>query len=140
MVKGKEITFYSWFNLWYSTFEFVSRYVIKNNYFEDDDTDVTRDSNINTALASEDKKDDDESHKHVKVSHFTQSSGSSLMTITFNSMNAKHKSKLSKRKSAIQTLKNNRDLNNIIDGIDNLAKQKGVKNWIEIILSLLWID
>ena len=128
MVKGKEITFYSWFNLWYSTFEFISRYVIKNNYFEDDDTEVTRDSNINTALASEDKKDDEEVHKHVKkVSHFTQSSGSSLMTITFNSMNAKHQTKFSKRKSAIQTLKNNRDLNNIIDGIDNLAKQKGVK-------------
>jgi methionine aminopeptidase len=35
LIKGKKITFYSWFNLWYATFEIISKYVIKNNYFGD---------------------------------------------------------------------------------------------------------
>ena len=48
------------------------------------------------------------------------------MTISFNKMKAKHKYG-QKRKSAIQTLKNNRDLNNICDGIDDLAKGKKVE-------------
>ena len=128
MVKGKRITFYSWFNLWYSTFEFVSRYVIKNNYFEDDNTDVGRES-INNALTEIDHKEDEintnQNRKIKEVNRFTNSGGSSLMTITFNKMNAKHK-KFSKRKSAIKTLKNNRDLNNILDGIDSLSNMKVV--------------
>jgi hypothetical protein len=48
------------------------------------------------------------------------------MTITLTKMKAKHKYGL-KRKSAIQTLKNNKDLNNICDGIDDLAKEKKVE-------------
>ena len=47
------------------------------------------------------------------------------MTISLNKMKSKHWYG-AKRKSAIETLKNNKDLNNILDGIDNLAKGKGV--------------
>ena len=32
-IKSKILKFYCWFNLWYSTFEIISRYVIKNKYF-----------------------------------------------------------------------------------------------------------
>ena len=107
------MSFYSWFNLWYATFEIISKYVIENNYFEDGP--ISSDSNINNALSeinsNEIYKDDD--HRE------------SVMTITLTKMKAKHKYG-QKRKSAIQTLKNNKDLNNICDGIDDLARQKKV--------------
>ena len=129
-IKGKKISFYSWFNLWYATFEIVSKYVIKNNYFEDGPILVSSDNNINNALAEENAKDPEKKTEDVTTittnkSHFTQDQGSSIMTITLTKMKAKHKYG-QKRKSAIQTLKNNKDLNNILDGIDDLAKDKGV--------------
>ena len=115
-IKGKNISFYSWFNLWYATFEIVSKYVIDNNYFED--IPITRDSNINNALASTNLND-----PMMRQSNMMRESH--IMTISLNKMKSKHKYG-SKRKSAIQTLKNNKDLNNILDGIDDLAKGKGV--------------
>ncbi len=115
-IKGKNISFYSWFNLWYATFEIVSKYVIDNNYFED--IPITRDSNINNALASTNLND-----QMMRQSNMLRESH--IMTISLNKMKSKHKYG-SKRKSAIQTLKNNKDLNNILDGIDDLAKGKGV--------------
>ena len=36
-------------------------------------------------------------------------------------------SKIKKKKSAIRTLKNNKDLNNILNDIDELAKEKNIK-------------
>ena len=129
-IKGKKISFYSWFNLWYATFEIVSKYVIKNNYFEDGPILVSSDNNINNALAEENAKNPERKTEDVTTittnkSHFTQDQGSSIMTITLTKMKSKHKYG-QKRKSAIQTLKNNKDLNNILDGIDDLAKDKGV--------------
>ena len=118
-IKGKNISFYSWFNLWYATFEIISKYVIKNNYFEDGQSKLCADAtnNINNVLAEvkteEPTKSDDFSLRN------------SIMNMTLNKMKSKHK--YQKRKSAIQTLKNNKDLNNICDGIDDLAKGKKVE-------------
>ena len=47
------------------------------------------------------------------------------MTISFKTMKLKHKYG-QRRKSAIKTLKNNKDLNDIFSGIDELARDKGV--------------
>ena len=137
LIKGKKITFYSWFNLWYATFEIISKYVIKNNYFEDESNPLSRESNINAALTeiNTNINDNKENEKENNIeepevtnesSHFSSGFGQSVMTISFNKMKAKHKYG-QKRKSAIQTLKNNRDLNNICDGIDDLAKGKNVE-------------
>ena len=131
-IKGKKISFYSWFNLWYATFEIISKYVIENNYFEDDN--ITRYSNINSALSEINTNEINKSKNNEILnssriserSHFNESGGQSIMTITLTKMKAKHKYGL-KRKSAIQTLKNNKDLNNICDGIDDLAKEKKVE-------------
>ena len=131
-IKGKKISFYSWFNLWYATFEIISKYVIENNYFEDDN--ITRYSNINSALSEINTNEINKSKNNEILnssriserSHFNESGGQSIMTITLTKMKAKHKYGL-KRKSAIQTLKNNKDLNNICDGIDDLAKEKKVQ-------------
>ena len=43
-----------------------------------------------------------------------------------NRVIAKYK-KSKRKKNAIKTLKNNRDMNNIFDGINQLAKDKGVE-------------
>ena len=43
-----------------------------------------------------------------------------------NRVIAKYK-KSKRKKNAIKTLKNNRDMNNILDGINQLAKDKGVE-------------
>ena len=131
-IKGKKISFYSWFNLWYATFEIISKYVIENNYFEDDN--ITRYSNINSALSEINTNEINKSKNNEILnssriserSHFNESGGQSIMTITLTKMKAKHKYG-QKRKSAIQTLKNNKDLNNICDGIDDLAKEKKVQ-------------
>ena len=63
-------------------------------------------------------------------SHFTETHGQSIifycMRITLTKMKSKHKYG-QKRKSAIKTLKNNKDLNGICDGIDDLARGKKVE-------------
>ena len=35
IIKGKKLNSYSWFNLYFSTFEIISNYIIDNNYLED---------------------------------------------------------------------------------------------------------
>lgn len=98
---------------------------------------MSRESNINAALTeiNTNINDNKENEKENNIeepevtnesSHFSSGFGQSVMTISFNKMKAKHKYG-QKRKSAIQTLKNNRDLNNICDGIDDLAKGKNVE-------------
>ena len=37
IVNGKDLKFYSWFNLWYATFEIISEYVIDNKYFDNEE-------------------------------------------------------------------------------------------------------
>ena len=140
LIKGKKITFYSWFNLWYATCEIISKYVIKNNYFEEG-TPSTRDTNINSALneiktdSNENNDINDNNDNNDKpidnddastYSHFSTGFGQTIMTISLNKMKSKHKYGM-KRQSALKTLKNNRDLNNICDGIDDLAKQQKVE-------------
>ena len=34
-ISSKTLKFYSWFNLWYQTYEIISRYVMRHNYFEE---------------------------------------------------------------------------------------------------------
>ena len=129
-INGKNISFYSWFNLWYATFEIISKYVIKNNYFEDGPPQKLTDSNINIALTEINindinRKSEIETNIIQDQNLLTETHGQNVMTITLTKMKAKHKYGF-KRKSAIQTLKNNKDLNNICDGIDDLAKEKKV--------------
>ena len=59
------------------------------------------------------------------TNHYNKAFGQNIMTISFKTMKLKHKSG-QRRKSALKTLKNNKDLNGIISGIDELANDKGV--------------
>ena len=124
--------FYSWFNLWFNTFEIVSNFVLKNNCFGDNKNVET---NINTALSKEiDQKILLEPRKTLKngglltIIHkqYMKGIGKKKISTALSRVIAKYKQG-KKKKSAIKTLKNNKDLNNILDGIDQLAKDKGVE-------------
>jgi hypothetical protein len=132
VINGKDIKFYSWFNLWYATFEIISEYVIENKYFEDEEESkiITKNqlSEINTVK-------ENDSNNEIK-NYFSNDINSSIenyegknrrktVSMSFYYMKAKHKKGV-KRRSAVQAMKNNKDLNDIIDGIDELANDKKV--------------
>ena len=152
-IKSKTLKFYCWFNLWYSTFEIISRYVIKNKYFEDGSIEI--EDNINRALSGtesmleeeeneglnkkkEDKKEEENNDNKEKKRtsnsgsiHIAQSisknlGGNKVLNNAFSKILSKYKKK-KKKKSAIKTMKNNKDLNNILDGIEEIATEMNVK-------------
>ena len=139
VINGKNIKFYSWFNLWYATFEIISEYVIDNKYFEDEE-DLKNNINTNNInnknseiheintdksnINENDMKNNNINDINSYIDNYEQKRRRTV-NISFNSMNARH-NKNRKRRSVEQTMKNNKDLNNIIDGIDELANEKNV--------------
>ena len=133
-IQGKKLKFYSWFNLWFNTFEIISRYVLMNNYFEENQN-KQMDTNINRALSKVEmsngqikggKKLNSENFlSSVIQKQYMKGIGRKKLSRAFSKIIAKY-TKGKKKKSAIKTLKNNKDLNNILNGIDDLAKEKGV--------------
>ena len=130
-IKGKKLKFYSWFNLWFNTFEIISKYILDNNYFEDKNIDT----DLNTALsqvemksgetiASKKTKKDNILSKVIQ-NQYIKGIGKNKLYKAFSKVISKY-SIHKKKKSAIKTLKNNKDLNIILNGIDELAKEKGV--------------
>ena len=128
MIKGKKLNFYSWFNLWFSTFEIISNYIIENNYFEDVQS---QGLNINQALARVETVETGLNHKNNVLKTIAKKTnlkkiGKKTLSNAFQKIIAKY-TKNKKKKSAIRTLKNNKDLNNILNDIDQLAKEKNIK-------------
>ena len=133
-IKGKKLKFYSWFNLWFNTFEIISKYVLENNYFEEE---KKFDANINKALSQVEmgngqivgggikKIDTSNFLSSVIQKQYMKGIGRKKLSKAFGKIIAKY-TKGKKRKSAIKTLKNNKDLNNILDSLDELAKEKFV--------------
>ena len=132
-IQGKKIKFYSWFNLWFNTFEIISKYVISNNYFEEE---KKFDANINKALSTVEssngqmiggtKKLDTSSFlSSVIQKQYMKGIGRKKLSKAFGKIIAKY-TKGKRKKSAIKTLKNNKDLNNILNSLDELAREKGV--------------
>ena len=115
-IKSKKVKFYSWFNLWFNTFEIISKYVIKNNYFE---RERQTESNINRAMSQLEieeakKKKELDDMNGVEKKKLSKALGE----IISNYDEARGKRKI----SAIKSMKNNKDLNNILNGIDRLAR------------------
>ena len=132
-IKGKKIKFYSWFNLWFNTFEIISKYVTSNNYFEEE---KKFDANINKALSTVESNNGQMlgGSKKLNTSNFLSSViqkqymkgiGRKKLSKAFSKIIAKY-TKGKRKKSAIKTLKNNKDLNNILNSLDELAREKGV--------------
>ena len=132
VINGKDINFYSWFNLWYATFEIISEYVISNKYFEDEesnkkninDNDISNEINTN-------KNDENELNNNIHIDiyntmeNYDGNASRKTVSMSFYSMKMRHK-RLAKRKSAVLSMTNNKDLNDIISGIDELATEKKV--------------
>jgi phosphatidylinositol-3,4,5-trisphosphate 3-phosphatase/dual-specificity protein phosphatase PTEN len=119
-VKSKKVKFYSWFNLWFNTFEIISKYVIKNNYFE---RERQTESNINRAMSQLEieeakKKKESDNMNGVEKKKLSKAFGE----IISNYDEARGKRKI----SAIKSMKNNKDLNNILNGIDRLARDLNI--------------
>ena len=131
-IQGKNLKFYSWFNLWFNTFEIISKYVLSNNYFDETKTQNV-DSNINRALSQVEMKDNQPKKRlnsgtflsSVIQRQYMKGIGRKKLSKAFGKIIAKY-TKGKKKKSAIKTLKNNKDLNNILNGIDDMAKEKHV--------------
>ena len=131
-IESKKLKFYSWFNLWFNTFEIISNYVLSHNYFSDNKNVET---NINTALSKEiDTKISLEPKKSLKngglvsIIHkqYMKGIGKKKLSSALSRVIAKYK-KGKKKKSAIKAMKNNKDLNDILDGIDHLAKERRIE-------------
>ena len=130
-IQGKKLKFYSWFNLWFNTFEIISKYILEHNYFE---TEENVDTDLNRALSQVEMKNGQmKGGKKIDTSF----SLSSILEKQYKGIKRKKLSrafskiiskytKNKRKKSAIKTLKNNKDLNNILDNIDDLAKEKKV--------------
>ena len=130
-IKGKKLEFYSWFNLWFSTFQIISQYVLNNNYFDEK---KKLGGDINKALSQVEMSNGQIKDRNKKNGNFLSSLiqeqnlkgwARTRLTRAFRKVVEKYTGRKSKR-SAIKTLKNNKDLNNILSGIDELATEKRV--------------
>ena len=133
VIKGKKLNFYSWFNLWFNTFEIVSKYVMNHNYFEDENNSEIKDKDINQALAKVETGDtglNEGKSKNILSNIIHQTTlreiGKKNLSRAFHKI-IENYTKRKKKKSAIKSLKNNKDLNIILNDIDELAKENGVE-------------
>ena len=128
MIKGKKLYFYSWFNLYFSTFEIISNNIIDNNYFEDVQS---QGLNINQALARVETFETGLNNKNNMLNSIPKKTnlkklGKKTLSKAFQKIITKY-TKIKKKKSAIRTLKNNKDLNKILNDINEFAKEKNNK-------------
>ena len=129
MLNGKKLNFYTWFNLWFTTFEIISKYVINNNYFEDENN---QDLNINQALANEQTGETglNDAKTNIISSIIDKTNlkqfGRKTLSRAFHKI-IENYTKKKVKKSAIRSLKNTKDLNVILNDIDELAKEKQIK-------------
>jgi hypothetical protein len=126
-VKGKKLKFYCWFNLWFNTYEIISQYIANNNYFE------AGQNQVNSDLSQMVVKTEEESENKINTKD--------ILTPSIETKNLKGDerenvskafSKLSQfkqgdAKSSLSSIKNIKDLNIILDNIDDLAREKGVE-------------
>ena len=149
-IKSKTLKFYSWFNLWYQTYEIISKYVIKHRYFEDipnvEQDFTTTLSKVESAVDASLKVKKDGSAGFLSKALgqcFMKGANKKRMTNAFSKILAKYK-KTKRKKSAIKTMKNNKDLNDILDGIDESARERNVKlidrNNLEFTISRKLLD
>ena len=120
IIRGKNIYFYSWLNFWYATYEIISEYINENKYFQDlDDKQKENKSEISTDSSLK------EDELMSAIENLEKGPRKRTVNISFNLMKKKHKSSL-KKVNATDVLKNNKDLNNILAFIDDLANAKKV--------------
>ena len=134
-INGKNLKFYSWFNLWFNTFEIISKYVLAHNCFEDNNEPKVN-KNFNRALSEiEVGEKHPPERKRIDSAKFLssviqKSIKGSIKRKQFSNALKKVLAKYTKnkrKKSAIKTMKNNKDLNDILEGINAIAKEQNVQ-------------
>ena len=151
-INGKNLKFYSWFNLWFNTFEIISKYVLDHNCFEENEPEVNK--NFNRALSEVEvgQNAPTTGRKRIDSTNFLssviqRSINGSIKRKKFSNALKKVLAKYTKgkrKKSAIKTLKNNKDLNNILEGInaiarDHHAEELDIKN-LEFVIERKQLD
>ena len=135
-INGKNLKFYSWFNLWFNTFEIISKYVLAHNCFEEQNEPKVN-KNFNRALSEIEvgEKDMPTGRKRIDSAKFLssviqKSINGSIKRKKFSNAFKKVLAKYTqgkRKKSAIKTMKNNKDLNDILEGINAIAKERNVE-------------
>ena len=131
-INGKNLKFYSWFNLWFNTFEIISKYVLDHNCFEENEPKVNK--NFNRALSEIEVGENAPAtgRKRIDSAKFLSSviqrsiNGSikrKKFSNAFKKVIAKY-TQGKRKKSAIKTMKNNKDLNDILEGINAIARDQ----------------
>ena len=123
-IKGKKLKFYSWFNLWFNTFEIINQYILDNNYFGDNELSLQEEISNNQIEPSPKPKKGNILSRVIRKQYLR---GVEKQTVNkaFSKVMAQYSSEKSK-KTTIDSLKTNKDLNAILNGIDELAKEKGI--------------
>ena len=131
-ITSKTLKFYSWFNLWYQTYEIISRYVMKHNYFEEN---ASYGKDFTSALSHVKTTVGDKipAGKETAGGILSKALGKNLKGIGKKVLNNAFSKVLSKyrknkrKQSAIISMKNNKNLNDILDNMDQLAKDHNVE-------------
>ena len=122
-IKGKKLKFYSWFNLWFNTYEIISQYIVKNNYFE------SGQSQVNSDLKKEEESDNKINTNDILIpliqNKILKGDERANVSKAFSKIFSQYKQGDTKR--SLDAIKNLKDLNLILDIIDDLAREKGVE-------------
>ena len=127
-IKGKKLKFYSWFNLWFNTYEIISQYIVANNYFESEGNSDGSDSN-KPLFQIVMKNNEDNGKTNDILSPFNKNKElkgveRAHVSKAFSKIFSKYKE--GNKKNALDSIKNVKDLNVILDIIDGFAREKGV--------------
>ena len=127
-IKGKKLKFYSWFNLWFNTYEIISQYIVHNNYFESEVN--SDDSDLNNPQFQINMKDNEDNVKTNDVlsplnkNKELKGVERAHVSKAFGKIFSKYKEK--NKENSLDSIKNVKDLNIILDIIDDFAREKGV--------------
>ena len=125
-IKGKKIKFYSWFNLWFNTFEIINQYILDNNYFGGIESTVLSQNEMNDGQTNNSPKPKTcNSISKIIQEQYLRGIEKQHIDRAFSKVITKYSTD-KRKKTTIESLKTNKDLNVILNGIDELAKEKGI--------------
>ena len=129
-IKGKKLKFYSWFNLWFNTYEIISQYIVENNYFgtetKTDESDANKPLFQIVIKNNEDNVETNDIVKPLIKNKNLKGVERANVSKAFSKIFSKYKKENANKKNTLNSIRNVRDLNAILDIIDELAKEKGV--------------
>ena len=154
-IKGKKLKFYSWFNLWFNTYEIISQYIAKHNYFASgSDTEYEQVQENN----NEAKEPEPESENKIEPENKIELNDIITPLIQNKNLKGVERANVSKafskiialykegtkKNNSLACIKNLKDLNLILDIVDDLARNKGVelldRKHLEFVIEKKYLD